>query len=324
MNLDSSITCKSNKEIKYRKEKHGVIKELLSNRQLYLMALPAIIWFAIFSYYPYTFLQIAFKDYNFRDGVWHSPWNGIANFMQYFKSQYFLSTTVNTLLLNSLFLIAQVIVSVIFAILLNEMKSKITKKLIQSALFLPFFLSWIIISGFLYNMLGESFGSVNTFLKSVGVTPVAWYSIPWLWRPILTILSTWQSAGYYIVIYLATIVSIDAELYEAAKIDGANRFHEMVSITIPNLIPTVVIMMLLQIGKIFYGNFQMIYSVVGTNGLLLSTTDIIDTYVFRAMNIDGAFGMATAVGIYQSVLGIIIVILCNKLANKYDNSMGLF
>lgn len=298
--------------------------ELLSNWQLYIMALPAIIWLGIFSYYPLLWLQVAFKDFNIQDGAWKSPWVGLENFKFYFESQYFITTTVNTLYLNALFIIVQVFVSVGLALLLNEMGTTLVKKIYQSVLFLPFFLSWIVISAFVYNMFSESFGSINTALKSLGFEPVSWYSKAELWPAILTILNTWQSAGYYVIIYMASIISVDPELYEAVRIDGANKFHEIKYITMPHLLPTIVLMVLLQIGKIFYGNFQMIYSIVGDNGMLFKTTEIIDTYIYRAMSQNGTFGQAAAIGIYQSILGFIVVILSNKLAKKYDDSMGLF
>ena len=305
-------------KLKNNKLKNSFPGEFLSNWQLYMMALPAIVWLGVFSYYPLLWLQVAFKDFNIQDGAWKSPWVGLENFKFYFESQYFVTTTINTLYLNTLFIIVEVVVSVGLALLLNEVRNTLVKKIYQSVLFLPFFLSWIIISAFVYNMFSESFGSINTTLKSLGFEPVAWYSKAELWPAILTIVNTWQSAGYYVIIYMASIVSVDPELYEAARMDGANKFHEIKYITMPHLRPTIVLMVLLQIGKIFYGNFQMIYSIIGDNGMLFKTTEIIDTYIYRT------FGQAAAIGIYQSVLGFIVVIVSNKLAKKYDDSMGLF
>lgn len=288
------------------------------------MAVPGLAFFALFSYYPLLWLQVAFRDFNIMDGAWHSPWIWFDNFKFFFQSQFFFRVTFNTVYINLWFILVGTFTSVLLAILLNEIKCTRIKKLYQSALFLPFFLSWIVIGAFLYNMLGESYGTVNTLLTELGLATVPWYSEPRLWRPILVAVNTWHSAGYGVVIYLSTIVSINSELYEAAQIDGANRFQQVRSITIPHLIPTITIMVLMAIGRVFYGNFGMFYALIGDNGLLFPTTDIIDTYIFRAMRMNGTYGMATAVGLYQSIIGFAVVLLSNKLAKRYDNSMGLF
>jgi len=301
-----------------------VFKELKKNKALYLMSIPGIIWFMIFSYIPLLWIVVAFKQYNFVDGPFRSPWVGLENFKFYFDSMYFFRTTFNTLLLNSLFIIFGTIASVVGALMLNEVKNRHLKKLYQSTMFFPFFLSWIIVAALLYSFLNQSYGSVNILLKSLGLATVSWYSEPSLWRPILVFVAVWQGAGYGIVIYISVISSFDICLYEAVKIDGANRFHEIIFITLPQLVPTIIIMLLLSIGRIFYGNFQMIYSIIGDNGVLLPVTEVIDTYVYRAMKIQGEYGMAAAVGLYQSVMGFFTIIIANKLAKKYDENAGLF
>lgn len=326
MSVSNSILIKTSKKDQYRSSKHGPFMELLLNRQLYLMALPGIIWFVIFSYYPLLWLQIAFKDYNIQDGAFGSPLLAdiFQNFKFYFTSMYFVRTTYNTIFLNVLSIVSVLIVAVLTALLLNELKNKIAKRFFQSALFLPYFLSTVIVASFVYTFLGEQFGTVNMMLQSFGLKTIAWYSMPNLWPALLTAIAVWQSAGYYCVIYLATIASIDSELYEAARIDGAFRIHEIRFITIPHLLPTIIILLLLSIGRIFAGNFQLIYSIIGNNGVLLPTTDIIDTYVFRGLMVNGTYGESTAVGLYQSVMGFIVVILANKAAKKFDDSYGLF
>lgn len=307
-----------------KRRKSGVFFELWTNRTLYLMTLPGLLFLAIFSYYPMLGIQIAFKDYNVLDGIWGSPFAGLKWFEFFFKSIYAPEVTFNTLFLNVLFITSGLIVSVTIAILLNEITKNYLRRIFQSAMFFPYFLSWIIISALVYSLLNDKYGALNVFLKNMGLQPHAWYNMPELWRGILTVINTWQSFGYGVVIYLAVIVSIDREMYESARIDGANRFDEILRITLPHLIPTMVILTLLAIGRIFYGNFGMIYAIIGENGVLINKTDIIDTYVFRAMRSQGEFSMATAVGLFQSVLGFICVIIFNKLAKRYDDSMGLF
>jgi ABC-type polysaccharide transport system permease subunit len=191
-------------------------------------------------------------------------------------------------------------------------------------MFFPYFLSWVIISALVYSFLNDKFGALNMVLKSIGLQPVTWYNEPGLWRGILTVINTWQSFGYNVVIYLAAIVSINNELYESAKIDGASKFDEIFRITLPQITPTIVLMLLLALGRIFYGNFGMIYAIIGDNGVLNKTTDVIDTYIYRAMRSDGDFSTGTAIGLFQSVCGFITVMIFNKLAKKYDDSMGLF
>lgn len=325
----AEISVSKNNEPLKHKDKYkanSFFKEFGSNWQLYLMSLPTIIWFGIFSYYPLLWLQIAFKDFNIMDGLFGSPFtkDPLQNFKFYFTSDYFARTTFNTLFLNSLGIISVAAVSVTIAILLNEIQKKWAKKLFQSAIFLPYFLSTIIVAAFVYSMLGDQFGMVNSIIKSLGFQPIAFYSIAPIWPLILTLVAVWQGAGFNSIIYLSVITSIDPELYEAARIDGATRWREIKHITIPHLLPTISILFLLAVGKIFSGNFGLIYSIVGNNGLLLPTTDVIDTYVYRGLVFDGTIGQSTAVGLYQSVMGLITVLVFNKLAKRFDDSFGLF
>ena len=307
-----------------RGKRHGLPNELWNNRVLYLMTLPGILFFAVFSYYPLLGLQIAFRNFNVVDGMWKSPFAGLKYFEVFLKSPFAFEVTFNTLYLNLLFILTGLVVAVTIAVLLNEVRQSLLKRFFQSTMFLPFFLSWVIISALVYSFLNDKYGALNQLLSSLDLPTQTWYNRPDLWRGILTFVNTWQSFGYNVVIYLAVIVSIDVEMYESARIDGANRFHEIFRITIPQLIPTIVLLTLLGLGKIFYGNFAMIYSIVGDNGMLLGRTDVIDTYVFRAMRTQGDFSTATAVGLLQSVLGFCVVMVMNRLSKKYDEDMGLF
>lgn len=318
------ISINSSKRTKRNSNKKGFIFEVRKNWTLYLMTVPGVIFLLIFSYYPLLGIQIAFREYNIVDGIWKSPFVGLKYFKAFFNSIYFSQVTINTLYLNALFLISGVVVAVTIAILLNELKSNKLRKIFQTSMFFPYFLSWVIISAIVYSFLNDKFGALNSFLTSIGLQGHTWYNMPNLWRGILTVINTWQSFGYNVIIYLAVIVSIDSEIYEAARIDGASRIDMIFKITIPQLLPTIILLTLLALGHIFNGNFGMIYSVVGDNGALLKNTDIIDTYVFRAMRVNGAFSLATAVGLYQSVLGFIVVLVFNKLSKLYDDSMGLF
>lgn len=306
-------------------KRKGFFSELWENKVLYLMTLPGLIFLAIFSYYPMLGIQIAFKDYNFVDGIWGSPFVGLKWFETFFKSIFAKEVIFNTLYLNFLFITIGTIFAILIAIMLNELISNSLRRIFQSLMFFPYFLSWITISALVYSLLNDRYGALNSLLRNLGLETYTWYNMPDLWHGILTVINSWQSYGYYVVIYLAVIVSIDKEIYESAKIDGANRLQEIVKITIPHLIPTVILLTLIALGKIFYGNFQMIYSIIGeANGLLTSKTDIIDTYVFRIMRQNGDFSTAAAVGLFQSILGFILVTISNKMVKKYDDTMGLF
>jgi putative aldouronate transport system permease protein len=300
-------------------------KELSKNRTLYAMILPALAFVAIFNYAPLYGIQVAFKNYNFVDGITKSPFIGLKNFEFYFKSMFFLQTTRNTLFLNFLFIVFGVSFQVLTAVLLNEVGRK-RQKVFQTLMFFPYFISWVVVSQFVTAMLSQKYGIFNIFLIRIGKEPVAWFNEAKYWPVILTIASVWKGLGYGSVIYLAKIAGIDSEIYEAAIIDGANKAQEITRITLPLLVPTVVLLLLIAIGGIFRGDFQMIYSIVGdTNtGQLLPVTDVIDTYVYRAMKLNSQFGMASAVGLYQSIVGFCLVMLSNYLVRRYDPEIALF
>ena len=326
MLTEKKLQTNTNKNLihKYKKKKHGFIFEMKKNSALYLMTVPAVVFLLVFSYYPMLGIQIAFKEYNIVDGMWKSPFVGLLYFKAFFKSRFFTEVTINTLYLNLLFIISMTVVSISIALLLNEVASSKLKKIFQTAMFFPYFISMIIVSAIVYGLLNDRYGAVNGFLKDIGLQTHVWYNMPELWRGILTLISTWQGFGYTVIIYLAVIVSMDPQIYEAARTEGANRLQEIFMITLPQLIPTIIIMTLLALGGIFKGNFGLIYTIIGDNGMLLAKTDVIDTYVFRLMRVDGSFSLATAVGLYQSILGFIVVLIFNKLSKLYDDSMGLF
>lgn len=326
MLAEKKVKATMNKNLigKSKKKKHGFIFEIKKNRALYLMTAPAVLFLLVFSYYPMLGIQIAFKEYNIVDGMWKSPFVGLLYFKAFFKSRFFTEVTINTLYLNFLFIVSMTVISIAIALLLNEITSSKLKKTLQTAMFFPYFISMIIVSAIVYSLLNDKFGAINALLKNIGLQTHAWYNMPELWRSILTIINTWQGFGYTVIIYLAVIVSMDPLLYEAARTEGASRLQEILLITLPQLIPTIIIMTLLALGGIFKGNFGLIYTIVGDNGMLLGKTDVIDTYVFRLMRVDGSFSLATAVGLYQSILGFIVVLTFNKLAKLYDDTMGLF
>lgn len=290
------------------------------------MTVPALLIFSLFSYLPMPGIIMAFKDYNFKGGIFGSPWNGLDNFKFFFDSPYFLRTTFNTLFINVCNMVVGTILAVGLAILLNELRGKTAKRLYQNCIFLPYFISAIAIGKFVALLFSSDKGLVNQLITFWGGTPVDWYSNPSPWVAIVVGFFQWKNIGYSIIVYLAAITGFDAELYEAAAIDGASRTKQILHITLPLLKPLVIIMTLMAIGRIFYGDFQMLYAIVGDNGRLMPTTDIIETFMFRSIrtSVPPQYGMATAVGLYQSVLGFLAIFGSNWLIKRHNPDYALF
>lgn len=299
--------------------------ELIKNRAYYLMALPAMVMLFLFAYLPMPGIIIAFKKFNFLDGLFKSPWNGLNNFRFYFTSSDFLRTTFNTVWLNLNNIFWGTFLAVIFALLLNEMRNKSLKRLFQSLMFIPYFFSFVIISKFVYIIFSIDHGLLNNIIRALGGEAIKWYMLPDVWRPILISTSVWKNLGYTVIIYLATISAIDEELFEAAELDGAKRPQQIIHILIPHLIPVISMLTLLAIGRIFNGDFGLVYAVIADNGQLYQKTDIIETYLYRALFDNGGdFGSLAAVGLYQSVVGFIFVMGSNLIARKIDPDYSLF
>jgi putative aldouronate transport system permease protein len=270
-------------------------------------------------------LILVFKNYNFNDGIFGSPWAGFSNFEFFFSSmEDALRATRNTVMLNALYMLTGTFFSVAIAIILNELRSKWFIKITQSVMFFPYFISWIIIGAILFSLLDYDKGILNQLLQSLGLSQMDWYSSPWLFVVILVLANIWKSAGYGAIIYYAVLQGVDTSYYEAARIDGASRWQIITKITIPMLIPSIILMTLLGIGGMLKGDLSMIMGVTFLNPLLLPTTDIIDVYVYRTAIRSGEFGFASAITLYQSVFGFILVLVANKLAGWYDKDSKLF
>ncbi len=304
--------------------RRGFWRQVVENRTLLLMILPALLFFTLFSYVPMPGIILAFKRYTYEGGIFGSPWAGFNNFRFFFVSGDALRVTTNTILFNLTFLVVNTVLQCGVAILLSEIHNKLFKKVTQTLMFLPYFISWVVVGAFVYNILNYEFGALNTMLRSLGQEPVDVYGNPGVWKYILIICRAWKDLGYGIVLYLAAIMSIDQEMYEAADIDGANIFQKIRAITIPCLVPTIIILTLLAVSYICRGDFQMFYNVVGNNGMLFNATDVIDTYVFRSLIRVQEFGMSAAVGAYQSVLNLVIILTINGIIRKVHSEYALF
>lgn len=299
-------------------------QKLWKYRVLTLMCLPAIIYFFAFSYMPMPGIYVAFVKYNYRDGIFGSKFVGLQNFEFLFESGKLWSLTKNTILYNLAFIILGNLLAVIVAILLNEMRSKWFKKVSQTMMFLPYFISQVLVGILVYNLLNYDTGFVNSVLTSLGMERWQPYADPSCWPILLVIIYLWQQTGYNSVVYFAAIMGIDAETIEAARVDGANAFQKIRYIILPSLKPTIVILLLFALGGIVKGNFGLFYNIIGTNSLLYDTTDIIETFVYRATMTDFNFATASAVGLYQSIVGFVIVMTVNFVVKKIEPEYSLF
>ena len=288
------------------------------------MAAPAVLLVFIFQYVPMAGLVLAFKNFRYNLGVFGSPWAGLSNFRFLFRSGTGFIITRNTVLYNLVNLVTSQGLAIIIAVCISEMFTMKYKKFCQSVIFLPYFISWVVVGSFVYNIFNYETGSMNYVLKALGRAPVNVYSMPYIWPVIICIFNSWKWCGYNSVIYIASITAIDPECYEAADIDGANIFQKVWYITFPSIKPTIIIMFLLQIGRILRGDFEMFYQIVGNNGQLFNATDVIDVYVFRSLMTSANLGMTAAATLYQSVLCFLIIIAVNHIVKKIESDYALF
>lgn len=301
----------------------GFFKEIRKNKWNYLFLMPAAIYTFIFGYATLPYMIIAFEKFDFKKGI-RSPFVGLENFKFFFSSSRAWEVTRNTVLMNLYYIIFGTIFAVLLALLINELKNKYFLKVTQATLLFPYFISWVIVSYILYSLLSTDYGIFNSVLTSMGLDPVSWYSRPEYWRAIIVIARIWKTAGYSSIIYLAVITGIDTSIYEAASIDGATRLQIVRRIILPMLMPTVCILLLMDIGKMFYGDFGMVYALVKDSGQLLPKVDIIDTYVFRMLRVTGDPSLSMAVGLYQSLVGFVLVFTSNYIVKKHYPDGALF
>lgn len=304
-------------------------KNIFKNRVMLFMVLPGAIWFFFFSYLPLVGTVAAFKKYRFsREGFWaslsKSEWVGWDNFKFIFNNNDAFLITRNTLLYNLTIIALGLVFAVALAILLSELVNKRLAKLYQTGMFLPYFLSWVIVGYFVFSFLSMDRGMLNQLLTWLGFEPISWYAESGYWPYILVFVALWKSIGYNSIVYLASIMGIDRSLYEAAMIDGASKWQQIRNITIPLLSPIIIIMTLLAVGRIFYADFGLFYQVPRDSGTLYAATNVIDTYVYRGLKTTGEIGMSTAAGLYQSVVGFVLVMISNYVVRRVDKDSSLF
>jgi putative aldouronate transport system permease protein len=302
-------------------------RSALQDWQLYLMACPAMVLLFLFAYMPLGGLVIAFKNYDFEKGIFGSPWMDpfYKNFEILFHNNPAAFTAIrNTLLLNALFISVGTIFALVLSLALNEITGRTFKKFAQSVTFLPYFISTVVVGVFVAGLFNYDTGTVNHLLQLVGLPKVQFYMEAGYWPWIMLLVNIWKGAGYTAVVYLATISGFDPSYYEAAQIDGASRWQQIWYISLPLLKPTVIIMTLMSVGRIMNADFGLFYNVTGDMPSLYSTTDVIDTFIFRTLRQTGDIGISSATGFFQSIVSFILVLICNKAANKIEEGSALF
>lgn len=316
---------KSKDNINMNIRKKTLLKKIIDNKILILMCLPAIIYFIVFCYSPMPGAYVAFTDFNYKSGIFGSKFVGFDNFKFLINSGNLWRLTRNTVIYNLLFIVLGNVLQIFIAILLNEVKNKWFKKISQTIMFLPYFISAVLVGLLAFNILNYDFGFLNSVIKFFGGDPIKVYSMPNAWWIIIVLVNLWQQTGYGSIVYFASICGIDSSIIEAAEVDGANAIQKIRYIILPALKPTAIVLLLFAIGGIMKGNFGLFYNLVGSsNANLFPTTDIIETYVYRTLMNNFNFANSTAVGLYQSVFGFAIVMFCNWIVKKIDEDYALF
>lgn len=304
-----------------KKLKSGQMKQFIP---LYLMMVPGLLYLLINNYIPMTGIVVAFKTFNVNDGIYRSPWCGLKNFEYLLTSNDAFTIIRNTFCYNVAFIIVNNLVGIILAIMICDVAHRGLKKLYQSSILLPFLISIVVTSYIVFAFLSHENGMFNAILQSNGQERIMWYNSPGYWPFILVFVNCWKGVGYGTLIYIATISGIDGTYYEAAALDGANKWLQIKSITLPFLIPSAITLLLMSIGRIFYSDFGLFYQIPQNSGTLFPVTNTIDTYVYRALISSGGIGRSSAAGVFQSVVGFILVVLSNWIVRKSSPENAIF
>jgi putative aldouronate transport system permease protein len=298
---------------------------LRQNMALFGMTLPGVLLLFLMRYLPMGGLVLAFKNYKFDQGIWGSAWVGLQNFRFLFSSPDFaLRVTRNTVVLNWVFILTTLFVALTLALLMNEIHTSFMARFYQTALFFPYFISWVVVGGFAYGFLNVQNGLVNDVIVSLGLDPIRFYNSPEYWPIILTFTNLWRNVGFSTLVYMAGLLAIDPTLYEAAQIDGASKWQRIRHISLPLIAPVVTVIVLLQIGHIFFADFGLFFNVPQDRALLYPATDVIDTFVYRVLRDVGDIGMGAAAGLYQSLIGFVLVVVVNFFVRRIDPDRALW
>ena len=299
-------------------------KPLQKQWPFYIMMIPGLVYLLINNYGPMLGMFIAFKKVDYGLGIFKSPWVGFENFKYLFKTAAAFIMTRNTILYNLVFIVLGTVLGIAVGIMLSELRKKAETKFFQTVILLPYLLSWVICAYIGYAFLSKDTGLINNFLNSLGLEAVDWYNDPGKWTVILVLVNIWKGIGYTSIIYMSTIIGIDKSLYEAARVDGASKWQEIKLITLPCLKSTIIMLTIMNIGRIFYSDFGLFYQIPLNSGTLYPTTQTIDTYVYRALMQQNQIGMSAAAGLYQSIVGFIMVLAANTIVRKLSPDDAMF
>lgn len=292
--------------------------------QVYVLGAIPLLLIVVFNYIPMIGIILGFKDYRYDKGIFGSEWVGFDNFEVFLKSKDFVTITKNTLIMNAIFIVCGMVAAILVAILLYELLSRKATKVYQTIMITPNFLSWVVVASMVYAFLHPSNGLINSLIVRAGGEKVDWYATPDAWPFILTIASVWKHVGMDSVMYYATLMGIDHSLYEAAELDGASKIQKSLYVTLPHLTSLIIMLTILKIGGIFRADFGLFYQLPRDCGELYSVTDVMDTYIFRTMRVIGDYGLSAAVGLIQSIVGMVLVLVTNHIVNKIDPYSALF
>lgn len=318
-----SAAAKTNRKARTRFREWPLIKDIRKHPVLVMMILPTILYFAVFGYLPMRGFYYAFSKFRFGVGLFENQFVGLSNFRYLFSSGTLRNLTRNTLLYNLAFILLGNFTQMAAAIMLSNLRIR-PRRMMQTMIFFPYFVSYVIVKAFSYAILNSTNGMLTMALMDMGVLSFDAYTMPDIWPPIIIFVYLWKQIGYGSVIYLAAISGIDDTYYEAASIDGANGWQKIVHITIPMLKPTIITLTLMAVGVMFRGQFQLFYNLVGDNGLLFETTDVLDTYIFRTLKSTFNISIGTATCFYQSLFGFAVIMAVNKIVKKINPDYALF
>lgn len=313
------VKVKENKKMVYKKKRFD-----RDNLQLFLLNLPSLIWVLIFSYLPMYGLVIAFKKYRIADGILGSAWCGFDNFEFLVKSNTMGILLRNTILYNVSFIILQHVITICLALLLYNITKSISIKILQSCMFLPYLLSWIVVSYISYALLKYDGGIFNQILAKFNIAPIAYYNTPSFWPFYLTSFGLWKAVGFVTLVYYGSILSVDTELLEAAAIDGCTYMQRIWYIMVPHLKATVAMLLILSVGSILHSDYGLFYYLPQGQGQLQNVTDTLDTYVMRSVRVTANYGGSSAAGFFQSIVGCVLVVGVNMIIKKLDEDSSLF
>ncbi|SDC54920.1 carbohydrate ABC transporter membrane protein 1, CUT1 family [Paenibacillus sp. UNCCL117] len=289
-----------------------MLSYLNKKKYLYLLLFPCVVYFLIFNYMPMYGVLMAFKDFDFSKGILHSPWVGLDNFKYMFSLSDFYQVFWNSFYLGVLRIVFGFPLPIILALMLNEIRNMTYQRVTQTIIYLPHFISWVVIGGILVNFLSPAWGLVNIFLKQLGFDPVFFLADPDYFRPVVVLSTIWKEAGWGSIIYLAAIAGINSELYESASIDGASRLQKMWYVTLPGIKSTIVILLILRLGQVMNNGFEQIF--VLQNPMNLNVSEVFETYAYRVGILGGRFSFGTTVGLFTSVIGLIFLLAGNRIA----------